>query len=909
MKRFNVACPHGMTMLLAIVCAALLSVGASAQSITGQISGVVTDSQGAAIPKATVTVVNMETHETARVVTTDNKGNYSVPLLQVGTYSVRVNAPGFESRNVDGIDLSVSDQLQIDLRVVPASATASVTVSSAADNQAPQLEDAASSTVISGKEIRELALNTRNFEQMVQLQPGVSFGGSSDQVYTGLVQPNGQSNNASQSINGLRSTQNAWLLDGADMLAHSTGQQVAIFPSIEAIQEIKVLRNSYGAQYGGGGSAQVQLITKAGGSAYHGDVFMFARNAIFNANTYFSKEVGLPRPEDDQYDSGFTIGGQLFIPKIYPKDKSHTYFFYSLDVHRDQVASEQSVTGAPTAAELQGTFPTNVCLTYASATSTTCTSQGLQVTNINPVSAAYVQEVFAGFPAPNNPLDANGLILDQLGTHNETQSIVRIDHSFNQRLSTFFRFIDDPIFIVSPAGLYKTQGYPNMSTTNISTFGRSYMVHATYALTSSTVLDGAFSYMPYGISSQPVGNFAHAQGVQALITLPYASTFPQPPSVTIDNSIAYSVTGPVSDQNKTYQAYVNVFHVFGRHSTSAGINFEHYSRVVNQGTLNGGNYNFVDNGPSGTGTTGFLQSFADFLSGRVNTFQQNSIDPVARPLVTLAEGYVQDDWKAAPKLTVNVGVRYSFFNQASEAQNHLGSFAPPYYNPTLAPTIDSTGNICTVAPCAGGAALNTLYNPTAYNGLVIGGVNSPFNKAVSPQPLLNFAPRVGFAYDVFGNGKTSLRAGYGIFYDQTQSNIVQLAVNNNPAYVKVVTYTTTNANPIQMAAPGANPSNAPLAAAGLDSHWKTPYTQGYSMDIQQQLSPSTLLDIAYAGNESTHLIGELDINQPFPGEYLATGDFFSSTATSNGVSCSKLPQSTPGLRRHHRGGDGLHGEL
>jgi hypothetical protein len=251
MKRFNVACPHGMTMLLAIVCAALLSVGASAQSITGQISGVVTDSQGAAIPKATVTVVNMETHETARVVTTDNKGNYSVPLLQVGTYSVRVNAPGFESRNVDGIDLSVSDQLQIDLRVVPASATASVTVSSAADNQAPQLEDAASSTVISGKEIRELALNTRNFEQMVQLQPGVSFGGSSDQVYTGLVQPNGQSNNASQSINGLRSTQNAWLLDGADMLAHSTGQQVAIFPSIEAIQEIKVLRNSYGAQYGG----------------------------------------------------------------------------------------------------------------------------------------------------------------------------------------------------------------------------------------------------------------------------------------------------------------------------------------------------------------------------------------------------------------------------------------------------------------------------------------------------------------------------------------------------------------------------------------------------------------------------------------------------------------------------------
>jgi len=853
-----------------------------AQTITGQIGGVVTDSLGAVVPGAIVTVVNSDTGEVVRTISTDSKGTYTVPLLQVGTYSVHIAIPGFGPRSVDNIQVSVSDTLRIDVQLSPADQQVVNVIGN--NNLAPQLEDAASSTVITGTEMRELALNTRNFEQMVTLQPGVSFGGTSDQIYTGLIQPNGQQNNANMSINGLRATQNSWLLDGADMLAHNTGQQVVIFPSIDAIQELKVLRNSYGAQYGGGGSAQIQLITKAGGNSYHGDVFFFFRNAALNANNYFNNLAGQPRPEDNQYDSGFTFGGPFFIPRLYPKGSSHTYFFYSLDVKRDAVATVQNFSQAPSQAELQGTFPTPVCLAY-NAAGTTCTSESTQVTNIDPVAAAYVKDVFAGFPALNNPTNPQGLILDQLGIHNETENLFRIDHSFSPRLSAFFRFVNDPVFVLAPNGIYKTQGFPGLTTTNIYTTGTSYLAHATFAVTAATVLDAAFNYQPYSIQATPIGTMAaqNAPDVMALIHLPFVSTLPRVPALSI-NSVSYGVNGPISDINHTYQSFANLFHVFGQHSVSVGFNFEHYSEVVNQGTNNGGLYNFNGNGPSGTGTTSYQQSLANFLQGRIDTFQQNSIDPIARPLVTLYEAYIQDDWKLKPRLTVNVGVRYSFYKQFTEAQQHLGSFAPAYFNPALAPAIDSNGNICTTAPCPGGSSPNPNYNPSFNNGLIQGGISSPFGNAVSPQPWLNFAPRVGFAYDLFGDGKTSLRAGYGLYYDQTELQVEQQTVFNNPAYVQVVTFN----SPGSFANPGSNSSSAPLSAYGISTNWKTPYTQAYSIGIEQQFPDNTILEVAYAGNVSTHLIGQLDLNQPFPGEYIATGLFY----TNNSSVCPTAP-STP----------------
>ena len=876
-----------LLLCLSALCLALTGnlPAAHAQSITGEISGTVKDSTGAVVPGATVTLINTDTKETVRKVQSDTQGYYTAPLLQIGTYTVMAARDGFNISKADDIQLHVSDRITVDLVLGIKAVNETVTVTTET-KVAPNLESAAQTSVITGTEIKELALNTRNFEQMIQLSPGVNFGGDTDQNFTGQVSPSGSTNNVNISVDGQRVTQNAYLLDGTDMLSHGQNNQVALFPSIDSIQELRIVRDSYGAQYGGGGAAQIELITKAGGSTYHGDLYVFARNAIFNANNFFlNRDIPpQPRPEDSAYDGGLSVGGPVYIPKLLTKLKSNTFFFVSLQFTRDKVGSVDSVANDPSPAQLAGNFaPDMVCTGY---TNGVCSGYGTQVplANFDPEAMAYIKDILAYVPGPNTSSTqaAQGLTLNQIGIHNENQELVRIDHSFNQRLSMFFRYIHDPIFVGSPYGYNRANGYPGVSNSNIATYGDGYMVHATYALTPATVLDAAFSFQPYAINVQPAGLILSSNSPDIQPILPFPSipasntgqTVPRVPSVSINNGSALNAAGPSNDADRTYQAFANLFHVFGQHSVSTGVNFEHFYEKVNQGTANAGTFSFTSAGDTIMGnTTTFELSVANFLLGHVATFNQSTIDPIADTRANLLEAYVQDDWKILPRLTLSGGVRYTFAKQPTDAEGHLGSFDPRFYNPANAPTIQGgtttnvTGTLCLTAPCLGGVSPNPNYSANTYDGVIVGGSSSPYGGAVTKQPFLTFAPRFGFALDVYGDGKTSLRGGFGLFYNQVPLGVVQTAVYQNPNYVLNYSFQGVSFSDPAAGTVLGNPPNV----SGVSSNWRVPYTAAYSLGVQQQLPGDILFDVRYVGNQNRHLPGQVDINQPIPGEYITAG--------------------------------------
>ena len=895
-----IASVRARLQLLLIAAALMQASGALAQNITGEINGVVTDPTGALIPGAVITITDIATKQVARTLTSDAHGSYTASLLAVGDYTLSVTAPGFERTDIPRVTVNVGETETNNINLKAGNTSDSVIVDAAATT--PNTETPENSAVINEAQMRELALNTRNFEQILTLQSGVSYTGP-DQLSSGLINAQGATNPASLSVNGLQPTQLSFNFDGADSLNRITIAQSVLFPSIDAINQIKVLRDSYGAQYGGGGSAQVLIVSKAGGSTFHGDAYYFFRDQYLNANQFFNiiATPPLPRPPIRYNDFGFTLGGPVYVPHLLSKDQSKTYIFYSEELRRIQTSPTAQVGNYPYLAQANGYFAHPVCLPSGTAGSTMKSPTGLTygcsatpyvttspfpgfnyqvpASAITATSAAYVKDVILpaeNLEQPNSPNVSQAVVLSQKSTQNSDQILVRLDHQFSSRLSAFFRYIYDPYYQQVPDGYNKSQGFPGVNTSNVYTYGEDFLAHGTYTLTQNTVLDFGYSYLPYEIKTAVIGFASAAASPDVQVQLPYANTSGRIPTLVIGGG-TWGPNGPVRTLNHTQQLFVNATKQLGRHTLQLGVNYEHYYARTNQGTLNAGVFNFINSALPITvaqatalgitnNTTAYETSFANFLTGTVASFTQESLDPISGIASNLSEAYIQDGWRIKPHLTLQAGIRYSVFGQPYDRYNHLGAFDPKTYNSAHAPVINKgDGYEClpgtTDSNCVGLAA-NAAYDPL--NGIIRGNVNSPYGAAISRRSYLNFAPRVGFAYDVFGDGKTSFRGGYGIFYNQISNTIAEQQVQGNPAYVQTTTF-----NAASFAAPGAgvNATAIPNSISGSAPNWTTPYTQSYSLDLQQTLSPQTVLTLAYVGNKTFHLQGVEDANQPLPGEY------------------------------------------
>ncbi len=782
--------------------AALLVIvsGALAQEVNATLNGSVSDPSGATVQGASILIHNNDTNTDLRTVTSDAGGEFTVTNLPAAVYTVTVKATGFRTFLSSNVVLHVAEKrsLPVQLQTGQVNETVNVTETSIP----VQTSTSAQAGTITGTQVRELQLNNRNFEQLVTLQPGVTSG-LPDIINFGI------SNTSSVVINGARTGANNWTVDGADINDSGSNATLLNVPSVDAIQEFTLARSGYDAQYGRSGGGQILTVTKSGTSQFHGDLYEFVRNDKFNANSFFSNLVGAKKPPLRYNDYGFTIGGPLFIPKLYSRKESQTFFFWSEEWRKTGQPSSNTAV-VPTAGQLNGTF-TGVVLNPASApagcvTNTTPANAKTNVSQINPAcfsnnAKVYIQNVYSKFPA--NAGNGTQYISNTVAKNNYRQDIVRLDQNVTDKIHAFGRFMQDQVPTTEPGGLFASSPLPNIFSTSTNAPGKNVVANVSWAISPTVVNEAAFNYSWGAINSNLTGiNNSPALYGQVSGGLPFQDPYGRIPGVTIDNfSGIPTPSAPYFERNIDKQIYDNFSKVFGSHTVRVGATAQWMTKTENGPNPTNGTFRF-------TSTPDGYSSFANFLIGRAFQFTQSSRDIIPHLNYTNIEAYLQDDWKVTPRLTVNLGFRYSFFPTATDSNNVLNNFDPAAYNPAAAPVLNPTT----------GVFANSAVTPSNYvNGIIFPQGSScaaarqlapvtcsPYGSYVNPNSENNFAPRFGFAWDVTGKGTTAVRGGYGVFYDRTLNGIwEQNAFGDPPLVTALLIQNTSFDNPAGSAAPPA----------------------------------------------------------------------------------------------------------
>ena len=851
------------------LCFALFTRVGYTQSV-GAVSGHVTDSTGAIIPGATVTIVNQNTNAT-RSVTADKSGFFAFELLPIGSYTVRTEGSGFQPSELTAISLEGQQRVAIDIKLQPAGVSSVVDVR--ADPTTVQRSDATLGQTIHAQEVADLPLNGRDFAQLALLTPGTTRGEqTTDFLNQGTSSEVSFRGSVSLSVQGMAENTNDWRLDGVDD-NELTGGGVAFLPQIDAIQEFNVLTFNYSAQYGSRGGSTVLVSTKSGTNKFHGSAFEFFRNDYLDARNYFDP---IKKGKYRQNEFGGAIGGPIF------KDK--TFFFADYQGNRVRQAAPILSIVPTNAQRLQHTFANPIYNPVPTLNSSP--ANGNRPSFYSAAAGAYVipqsqissigQAILNLYPAAL-PAGTPGLTNAFNYTASPTRSLndnefdARIDHQLTEKDRVFARFSWDNASQFNPSGL---PGFGSKSsftsTTNFRTRARNIALSETHIFTSRILNQ-------FAVGFNRDFNTIHALGYGTTAASDIGITGANLGDLATSGMTLISVTGfnPIGDRNfSPYQGGTNVYHfsdslsvVKGKHTMVFGFDFRPMQNNGLGETYFHGQMAFTKNFTAfSTGTT-FAATITDPNTGITGT----NGSPVASLLLGYPNGgnrqnqvnstiigrrwkeyrgYAQDNWAITPSFTLNLGLAYGVTTPLSEAHSRIANF-------------DVTTGTFYVA----GSQASTYTGTIASDKYA--GIHTDYS---------NIEPRFGFSLSPFGPSRnTVLRGGYAIFHDT--AHLGQSAgIHQNPPYTNTFTFSTNDINPSRALIAGSaingfpdnsqprNPTTYTGSLVAQDRTFKQGLVQQYNVNLQQGMAKGTVLTVAYAGTHASRLFNNVaSFNGASPG--------------------------------------------
>lgn len=810
----------------------------SAQVNTGSLTGIVQDATGASVPSATV-LVHSQTTNFERTARTDEGGNYLIPGIPIGPYEVSAEAPGFQ-KATKPFTLEAGQRGRVDLLLAVAGSAESVTVETAA--QRLSTDDASVSSVVDNTYVSKFPLYLRSWDDLLNLVPGVQ-----GQRYTEQSGATSAGRTGGFNVHGVRQLQNNYILDGVDNNSISENVQElttqVVRPSVDAIQEFRIITNPYSAEYGRSPGAAINVVTRGGTNQYHGVLYEYLRNRVLDANDFFSNRNGLKKPQNVQNQFGGNLGGPVL--------HNHLFGFFDYEGTRIRRAVSRIAT-TPTANERIGDFSataaaankTTYPVIYDPLTGQPFPNNQIPANRLDPAT----QRLFSLFPAPNLPgvtnnFTRNASFLDDVDRYNARGDWTISD---NDNLFVRYTYTDRSRFIpgyfggIADATSTSAWGRQKL-TAHGAAFGWNHILSSrmvneirigfgrnnSFAAQDPFGKNRANEYVP-GVPDNPTVN-----GGVPRTTFSGTNTFIGSP----DFLPKFQVT-------TQYQFSDTLYLTFGKNSIKLGADVRAPLRnnfldiPATRGALNFDRIFTCQRNAAGQCVSGTGFSYADALLGYVQSAQLSNVYLVDQRM-HMYSFFGQDDVRVSPKLTLNLGLRYDFATPPLEGKNRI-----------------------------------TNFNPAGAGSLVFAKNGDLEQRALIKPSRRNFAPRVGIAYRI--TDSTVLRTGYGIFYqlferygseDQMALNPPNL-INNTPAVPSNATqplFLLRNGFPSNFLDPNQLDLRR-VRIRAVNPNSPSPYTEQWNFGIQQVLPFNLLVQADYVGTASKHLTGILDLNQPINGQ-------------------------------------------